>query len=347
MRVLVSGGAGYIGSHMALVLAEAGYEITIVDNCSTGHRGAVDAVRLAVASASIVFEECSLDERDRIAALMTERRIEAVIHFAARASIAESCEHPLQYWSTNVGATVALLEAMQIATVQRLIFSSTCATYGVADGACTGIDESSPQHPINPYGASKVAAERAIRDFQHANHRGGGSFAAATLRYFNVVGSDPAGRIGEVHDPEHHLVPSCLLAALGRRSAIEIFGEDHPTSDGTCIRDYVDVSDVCAAHLAALHHLRDGSEITLNVGAGRGHSVREVVRACERVSQCEIPTRTAARREGDPAKLIANTREINRLLGWTPLRSLDDSIASAWRWLKANPAGYAEVKRES
>lgn len=341
MRVLVTGGAGYIGSHMTLMLAQSGCEVTILDDFSTGNRGVIDALRRAVPSASIHFEECALDEVGRLTDLLSRQRITAVIHFAARASIAESFLLAAEYWKTNLDGTRALLEAMRTAQVHRLIFSSSCATYGVVDRAMIPIKESCPQHPINPYGESKLAAEHAIAHAHRESIAAGGEFSYAMLRYFNVVGSDPQGRIGEVHDPEFHLLPSCLLAALGRRGAIEILGDDHPTRDGTCIRDYVDVTDVCTAHLAALTNLKPRDAFSFNVGSGRGSSVREVITACARVAQCEIPTICAPRRVGDPPELIADAAEIKRIWGWSPaIAQLDDSIENAWRWLRDHPHGY-------
>ncbi len=348
MRVLVTGGGGYIGSHMALMLAQHACAVTIVDDCSTGHRAVGAALQRAVPGASILFEECALDEVDRVTEMLSRRRINAVIHFAARASISESFVQPAQYWKTNLDGTRALLTAMHRAAVHRLIFSSSCATYGVVERDSIPIKESCPQHPINPYGESKLAAEHEITQAHSASTASGGDFSYAILRYFNVIGSDPQARIGEVHDPEFHLVPSCLLAALGRRGAIEILGDDHHTLDGTCIRDYVDVNDVCTAHLAALKQLKARDAFTFNVGSGRGHSVREVINACARVTRCEIPAVCGPRRVGDPPELIADASEIHRVLGWSPATlTLDESIENAWRWLRRHPQGYSALRTES
>lgn len=333
---------------MVLLLAQSGYEVTVVDDCSCGHRAAIEAVQRAVPEASIHFEECSLHDVARIGGLLAARRIYAVIHFAARASIAESFVLREAYWKNNHDGTLALLAAMRAAAVRRLIFSSTCATYGVATNASLPIAESCAQQPVNPYGESKLAAERAITAHHRAALAETSAFSYATLRYFNVVGSDPLGRIGEAHDPEHHLVPSCLLAALGRRGPVEIFGSDYPTEDGTCIRDYVDVHDVCTAHLAALNRLNESAAFIFNIGSGRGTSVREVVAACGRVAARAIPTLPAPRRAGDPPILIADAAEISRVWGWTPATvRLDESIANVWRWLSAHPNGYATIRRES
>ncbi len=340
-RILVTGGAGYIGSHMALRLAESGYSVTIVDNCFRGHVGAVDALRKAVPNATIAFEQLSIHETDRLAHIMRENQIDAVIHFAALAYVGESVERPLDYWWTNLGGTLSLLKAMDSAKVGRLIFSSTCATYGVPTEGANSIDESCPQNPINPYGAAKLAAEHAIADHQNSILRIGGNFAFAALRYFNVIGSDPHGRIGEDHRPESHLVPSCLLAVLGRRDPLCIMGDDYPTSDGTCVRDYVDVGDLCAAHLAALNALTARESLRLNVGTGRGQSVLEILQACERVCQRAVPALRGARRDGDPPMLVANAAQIQRLLRWAPaVRTLDESIGNAWKWMSSNPNGY-------
>ncbi len=340
-RILVTGGAGYIGSHMALRLAEAGHSVTIVDNCFRGHSAAVDALRKATPNATIAFEKISIHETDRLAQIMRASQIDAVIHFAALAYVGESVERPLDYWWTNLGGTLSLLKAMESANVRRLIFSSTCATYDIPVGGANSIDESCPQHPINPYGAAKLAAEHAISDHQNAILRSGGDFAYAALRYFNVIGCDPQGRIGEDHRPESHLVPSCLLAVLGRREPLCIMGDDYPTSDGTCIRDYVDVGDLCAAHLAALQALTACEALRLNVGTGRGHSVLEVLQACERVCRCAVPAVRGARRAGDPPMLVANATQIQRVLRWSPaVQTLDESIENAWRWMSTNPKGY-------
>ena len=272
---------------------------------------------------------------------MRDGRIDAVIHFAALAYVGESVERPLDYWRTNLGGTLSLLTAMESAGVRRLIFSSTCATYGIPDAAAIPIEESCPQHPINPYGAAKLAAERAIADHQNSILRGGGDFAYAALRYFNVIGSDPRGSIGEDHRPESHLVPSCLLAILGRRDSLCIMGDDYPTNDGTCVRDFVDVGDLCEAHLAALHALTAREALMLNVGTGRGHSVLEVLQACERVCGHAVPAVRGSRRAGDPPKLVSNPAQIQRILHWSPaVATLDESISNAWRWMSAHPNGY-------
>lgn len=346
-RVLVTGGAGYLGSHLVLKLAEMGLEVTVVDNCERGHVAAIESIRVAVASSVIHFVHASLHETERLATIMKEQRIDAVFHMAALAYVAESVERPLEYWATNVDGTTSLLRAMEAAKVGRLIFSSSCATYGSPSPTDIPIRESCEQVPISPYGKSKAAAELAIRNHHIAATEGGVDFSYTIMRCFNVIGNDPHARIGEDHRPESHLVPSCLLSILGRRGPVTILGDDYPTPDGTCIRDYLDVNDLCDAHIAALDALTPRAALCFNVGRGHGHSILEVVRACERVCGHGVATLRGPRRIGDPPLLIADSTEIKRVLHWSPkVQSLEESISHTWKWLSTHPHGYDAVRME-
>ena len=290
MPILVTGGAGYVGSHAVKLLASLGHDVCVYDNLSRGHRWAVAAVPLI---------EGELADRERLAATLRDRRIDAVMHFAALAYVGESVTDPGRYYPNNIGGTLTLLEAMRSVGVERLVFSSTCATYGVPD--VVPITEDQPQRPINPYGFSKLAMERALADYAAAY-----GLRYAALRYFNAAGAASDGGIGEDHDPETHLIPIGLEVALGRRPHVDIFGTDYPTPDGTCIRDYIHVDDLATAHLAALERLDTVREIRLNLGTGRGASVREVVAACREVTGRGITTLERPRRDGDPPELVAD-----------------------------------------
>jgi UDP-arabinose 4-epimerase len=316
--ILVTGGAGYIGSHAAKALARAGYEPVTYDNLGRGHREAVKWGPLVVGE---------LADRALLAETLRRHKIAAVMHFAAFAYVGESVAEPALYFRNNVANSLVLLEAMAEAGVGRIVFSSTCATYGLPE--TMPIAEDAPQHPVNPYGESKLMIERMLHWLGEAR-----GLAFAALRYFNAAGADPDGEIGEAHDPETHLIPLVLDAALGRRAAIDIFGTDYPTPDGTAIRDYIHVHDLAEAHVLALAHLlQGGASLALNLGTGEGHSVRAVIAAAERVTGRPVARRETARRPGDPPILVADARKAQAVLGWTPRRSgLDDIIASAWRW---------------
>ena len=327
MRVLVTGGAGYVGSHAAKLLAESGHDVTIVDNLAEGHRAAVGKLPLVVAD---------LLEGERIAGLLQERRIEAVMHFAAFAYVGVSVTEPAKYYHNNIVGTLALLDAMRDSGVNRIVFSSTCATYGVPQRV--PISEDHPQNPINPYGFTKLAIERALADYSRAYDLG-----YAALRYFNASGAAADGTIGEDHEPETHLIPLVLQVALGQREYAEIFGTDYPTPDGTCIRDYIHVDDLATAHLAALEKLKPGVELKLNLGTGRGASVKEVIEHCRSVTGHAIPARESKRREGDPPELVADPSAAKRVLGWEAIhKDVRTIIESAWRWHRAHPYGYGD-----
>ena len=318
MRVLVTGGAGYIGSHMVKLLVESGAQVTVVDDLSTGHADAVrgrDFVRGDVADATFTKN------------LLQQKQIEAVVHFAACSLVGESVADPLKYYRRNVGGTAGLVEAMRQAKVTRLVFSSTAAVYG--DPVRTPIDEAHPTQPVNPYGSSKLAIERMLAECSTAYGIG-----AVVLRYFNAAGADPSGELGERHDPETHLIPLVLQAASARRPSISVFGNDWPTRDGTCVRDYIHVSDLCVAHQLALDWLAAGGRYEcFNLGNGEGATVLEVIEAARRVTGRTIKMVQAQRRAGDPPSLVADASKARRVLGWQPARAdIEGIVRDAWNY---------------
>jgi UDP-glucose-4-epimerase GalE len=317
MIVLVVGGAGYIGSHAARVLRRQGHEVVIYDNLSTGH---------AFLAQEFDLVQGDIADSARLSAAM--RRADAVMHFAAHASVAESVENPRKYFRNNVEGGLTLLNTCLDCGVQRFIFSSTCAVYGVPSKV--PISEDNPRQPMNPYGVSKLFFERALEDYDRAY-----GLRFASLRYFNAAGADESGEIGELHDPETHLIPSALLAVKGKRAELELFGTDYPTPDGTCIRDYIHVNDLAEAHVLALKYLADGGDsVALNLGTGHGYSVKEVLDKVEEVTGREVPKRVAARRAGDPPALVADPRRAEHLLRWKATRSLDGIVSTAWKWMQ-------------
>lgn len=325
MQILVTGGAGYVGSHAARLLERAGHSVWVYDNLSQGHRGAVPKGRLI---------EGDVGDRQRVESVLREKRIEAVMHFAAFALVGESVADPAKYYQNNVVASLSLLEAMRAAGVKQIVFSSTTATYGVPEQV--PITEDERQEPINPYGFAKLVIEHALADYAHAY-----GFGYAALRYFNAAGASPEGDLGEDHDPESHLIPIVLSVALGQRDKITIFGDDYPTPDGTCIRDYIHVDDLGDAHVKALARLRSGEGLKLNLGTGQGYSVREVIDACRRVTGHAIPEVVGARRPGDPPELVADSRRAQAQLDWEPrYADINTIVETAWRWHKAHPRGY-------
>ncbi|AOU98643.1 UDP-glucose 4-epimerase GalE [Acidihalobacter yilgarnensis] len=318
MKILVTGGAGYIGSHVVRQLGEAGHEVVVYDNLSTGHRW-------AILSGTLV--EGDLADGERLDAVFEAHRFDAVLHFAAFIVVPESVAEPLKYYANNTRNTLGLLERVQRFGVPHFVFSSTAAVYGMPEQSM--VDESAPLVPINPYGASKMMSERMLMDLGVA---GGPSYVA--LRYFNVAGADPEARIGQATPDATHLIKVACQAALGQRERLQIFGTDYPTPDGTCIRDYIHIEDLARAHLAALDYLAGGgASAVLNCGYGRGYSVREVADAVRRVSGVEFRVDEAPRRAGDPPALVADNTRIRRELGWTPAYDdLDRIVADAWRW---------------
>jgi len=321
VKIFVTGGAGYIGSVCAEALLQRGDEVTIFDNLTEGHRTAMDS--------RATFIQGDLSDPKSISLAIATSRPDAVMHFAANAQVAESMENPYKYFHNNVCGGLNLLNAMVEHSVKRLVFSSTCATFGTPDRV--PIDESVPQVPVNPYGESKLMFEKILPWFDQIH---GIQFAA--LRYFNVAGATE--RLGEHHRVESHLIPSVLRVALGQRTHAEIFGTDHPTPDGTCIRDYIHVLDLAEAHILALEISKSDF---FNLGTGGGTSVKEVIEACRRVTGHEIPAVAKPRRPGDPARLIASSEKAKRGLGWKPqFQNIDSIVESAWRWHKAHPHGY-------
>lgn len=338
MNVLVTGGAGYIGSHAALALLRGGHVVTVIDDLSRGHRGAIAAIH---GHGKLHFVEGDFGDRALSISVLRERGIDVVMHFGAKAYVGESVEMPLAYYRNNSAGALSLLEAMEEVGVSRLVFSSTCATYGEPPAREIPIGETCVQNPINPYGRSKLHVEQMLFDYAHMKKVRGEDFAFASLRYFNVAGSDEEGIVGEDHRPETHLIPICLEAALGRRPALTIFGTDYPTPDGTCVRDYVHVDDLIDAHLAAMVGLRPGDQRVLNVGIGNGFSVREVVAAARAITGIDFAVTEGPRRPGDPPSLYADPRRIRKELGWNArYTALEPMIETAWRWRKAHPDGY-------
>lgn len=318
MRVLVTGGAGYIGSQTARALTAAGHEVVILDNLVTGHRWAVKGN---------LFIEGDLGNKEVLANVFKYHRIEAVLHFAASLLVGESVTNPQKYFWNNIVNTLVLLDTMKAAGVEQIAFSSSAAVYG--NPQKTPIPEDHPMNPVSPYGDSKLCMERAIRWYSTAY-----GFRGTALRYFNAAGADLEGELGEDHDPETHLIPLVIQAAVGQRPAVQIFGTDYPTPDGTAIRDFIHVVDLADAHVRALEYLADGGNSTeLNLGTGQGHSVREVLDGVAKVCGGKVPAEDAPRREGDPAVLVADPSKAQEVLGWRPQHSdLDTIIQSAWKW---------------
>ena len=319
--ILVTGGAGYIGSHTVLALKQAGYNVVILDNLVYGHRDLVERVLQVELIVGDTGDRALLDH------LFKTRDIAAVMHFSAYAYVGESVTDPAKYYRNNVVGTLTLLEAMLTASVKKFVFSSTCATYGVPE--FVPIPETHPQNPINPYGATKLMVERILSDFDVAY-----GFQSVRFRYFNAAGANPSGLLGEDHNPETHLIPLVLMTALGKRESISIFGTDYPTPDGTCIRDYIHVNDLADAHILGLEYLlKGGDSEVFNLGNGSGFSVKEVIAAAEQVTGISIPVEERDRRPGDPPILIGTSEKARTILGWQPqYLSIKDIVAHAWQW---------------
>jgi len=323
--VLVTGGAGYIGSHAAKALHQAGYRVVVFDNLAAGHRAAVKFGELV---------EADIVDTAAVRAALRRHEISAVMHFAAFLDVGESVREPAKYYRNNVTGALSVLEAMAAESVRHFVFSSTCATYG--EPLETPIAETHPQAPINSYGESKLAVERALPHFATAH---GMKYVA--LRYFNAAGADPGGEIGEDHSPEIHVIPRAVEAATGGRG-LQVFGDDYPTPDGTCLRDYIHVTDLADAHLKALELIAGGGASgAYNLGTGTPHSVREVIEAVARVTERQVPWTLAPRRPGDPAILYAAAQKARAELGWTPaFGDLETIVRTAWDWHRTHPRGY-------
>ena len=319
--ILVTGGAGYIGSHAVLALKQAGYEVVILDNLVYGHRDLIEQVL------KVELIEGDTGDRDLLDKLFKSRDIAAVMHFSAYAYVGESVSNPAKYYRNNVIGTITLLEAMLAASVKKFVFSSTCATYGVPE--TVPIPEDHPQNPINPYGATKLMVERILSDFNEAY-----DLKSVRFRYFNAAGADPSGQLGEDHNPETHLIPLVLQTALGKRESISIFGTDYPTNDGTCVRDYIHVSDLADAHVLGLEYLLKGGDSTFfNLGNGNGFSVKEVIETARQITGKEIKAVECDRRPGDPPALIGSADKARKVLGWQPqYTSIKDIMTHAWEW---------------
>jgi UDP-glucose 4-epimerase len=319
--ILVTGGAGYIGSHAVLALKQAGYKVVIFDNLEYGHQELVDSVLGVELFVGDTRDRSSLDR------VFATHKIDAVMHFAAYIAVGESVEKPGMYYENNVVGTLNLLEAMRAANIHKLVFSSTCAVYGIP--ASTPIVEDCPFAPISPYATSKLMVENMLTDFDTAY-----GFKSVRFRYFNASGADPSGRLGEDHTPETHLVPLVLFAAMGKREHISVYGTDYPTPDGTCIRDYIHVQDLATAHVLGLGYLlKGGDSQVFNLGNGNGYSVKEVIETAKKVTGKEIKVVYGDRRAGDPSILVGSSDRVRKVLGWNPeFPKLEDIIAHAWQW---------------
>lgn len=325
--ILVAGGAGYIGSHMVALLTKKGYDVVVVDNLCTGHRAAVKNAELRVG-----------DVRDRVFldTVFSEFNIDGVINFAAFSLVGESVLDPLKYYGNNVAGAQTMLETMRNHGVNKIVFSSTAATYGEPEKQ--PIEETDRTEPTNPYGATKLAIEGMLKWCDKAY-----GIKYAALRYFNAAGSDTGAGIGEDHNPETHLIPIVMRTALGKREYIGVYGSDYPTRDGTCVRDYIHVVDLVNAHLLALEYLdKTGESGIFNLGSGDGYTVNEIIETSRRVTGMEIPAKYEPRRAGDPSTLIASNKKALDVLGWRPEKSLDDIISDAWTWHKGHPDGYGD-----
>jgi len=332
--ILVTGGAGYVGSHAVKTLAAAGYDVVVYDNLSMGHAEAVERVAAAFPSRRITLVRGDIADVARVRETLRASGATAVMHFAARLLVAESVREPIAYYRNNVTGTLGVLEAMAAEGVKHFIFSSTCATFG--EPQTVPMDETHPQRPINAYGETKLAIERALPHIERAK-----GIRTIALRYFNAAGADPDGLIGEDHTPEEHLIPLAIAAATGGKP-LTIFGEDYDTPDGTCVRDYVHVMDLADAHLASLRLLESGGASGFyNLGNGDGMSVRQVIETVGRVAGTPVPHTVGPRRPGDPARLVAANARARRDLGWSPrLADLESIVRTAWQWHQRAPRGY-------
>jgi UDP-glucose 4-epimerase len=332
--VIVTGGAGYVGSHAVKALAQAGYDVVVYDNLSAGHAESVQRLATAFPQRSITLVEGDILDGARVTRALRESRAVAVMHFAARLLVGESVREPIGYYQANVTGTMTILDAMAAAGVKHLIFSSTAATFG--EPQRIPIDEEHPQQPINPYGESKLVVERSLPYVERAT-----GIRSVALRYFNAAGADESGLIGEDHDPEEHLIPLAMAAVRGG-TPLTVFGDDYNTPDGTCIRDYVHVSDLADAHVRALARLQAGApSAAYNLGTGDGVTVKQVLDTIRQVAGREVPHSIGPRRPGDPERLVASNARARRDLDWAPRLSLDTIVRTAWEWHTRHPRGFA------
>ena len=339
MNVLVTGGAGYIGSHACDALLKAGHSVVLYDNLSRGHE---EAVRILArrGGARLRFVQGELSDGVRLGEAFTGG-VDAVMHFAAHANVGESSADPVLYYRNNVASMIPLLEAIAARNIRRIVYSSSCSVYGQPADHLIPLREDAPLGPISPYGRTKLIGEQMLQDVAAALSARDAAPAMTSLRYFNVAGCEPAGELGEDHDPELHLIPVVLRTALGLQPSLKLFGEDYPTPDGTCVRDYVHVCDIAAAHVLALEKVSPGETVTLNLGIGRGISNREILEAARKVTGREIRVESAPRRPGDPARLFASPLAAERTLGWKPcFTKIEQIIETAWKWFQAHPRGY-------
>lgn len=344
MNVLVTGGAGYIGSHAVERLLADGHQVVAVDNLLRGNQAAIHILKAQPNGRNLTFVPADIADRGTIEGLLRTHKIDAVMHFAALAYVGESVDHPLWYYRNNVVGMIALLEAVVAAGVSRFVFSSSCATYGMPPEGQVPVREDCPQNPMSPYGWTKLHGEHILRDVAESCRRKKQPFAYAALRYFNVAGSHRRGVIGEDHDPESHIIPVILQAALGQRPHVGLFGTDYPTPDGSCVRDYVHVEDLVDAHVAVMKALTPDTgtdERHYNLGIGKGYSVKEIINAVRTVTKRDFKVVEQPRRAGDPARLYADNSKITRELGWqAKVTDLSEIIESAWKWFERHPRGY-------
>jgi len=329
MKILITGGAGYVGSACLRYMHDRGHEVAAYDNLVQGHREAVGGVRLI---------EGDIADKEKLTGTLRDMRAEAVMHFAAATYVGESVDNPEYHYRNNIYGTMCLLNSMRAAGVHRILFSSTCATYG--DNPKCPMTETAVQNPCSPYARTKLAVEWMIQDFSHAYGLG-----YTLLRYFNAAGASPDGNFGEAHHPENHLIPLVLQIQLGQRPRLDVYGNDYPTPDGTCIRDYIHVDDLASAHLLAIQATEPGSGHIYNVGTGTGNSVMEIIKACEEVTGQSVPCRIVGRRPGDAPALVAEPTKLKTELGWKPeYTDIRETIATAWKWHAKNPQGYKSMQ---
>lgn len=336
--ILVTGGAGYIGSHNVIALIDSGYDVVIFDSLELGHIETVETLKKINAKGKVVdFIQGNLQNLSDIEGVFKKHKIDAVVHFAAYSQVAESVKNPEKYYFNNVYGTLNLLSAMLKNDVKKIVFSSTAATYG--EPVYVPIDEKHPQVPINTYGKTKLIVEGIMDDYDKAY-----GLKSVRLRYFNVAGADSQNRVGEWHDPETHLIPNILKSTFSGGKTFQMFGDDYPTKDGTCVRDYINVEDLAQAHVLALKYLENGGETNFfNLGTNEGNSVKEVFSNCEKVTGKQIPVDVMPRREGDPATLIADNKKAKQELGWIPNKTLEESISTAYNWEKVLTEKYIQV----